>query len=244
MFHTQFRASPETQQCLSHSKDRIASLTNPNEVQTLLSHGFSCPLVVAKIINHEITNTCLRPSVMNDFHPSVDQRLEEIRKQNSTTLAINVLRGILVAAAEIIQEAVTDPRFESWVNRQADQHASTTWEAIGPLCVANTDEAVAQAGLKAIWLEAYRVGVKMACKPSIFTTDFPPTGSQSVFNPANMVNKDYGHGMSGTELANRGSTVRLAVTPVVMETDFSGRDGTDRLEPRCLHFSNCLLTYY
>lgn len=224
-------------------KDRIASLTNPSEVQTLLSHGSSRPLVAAKIINHEITTTCLRPSVINSFRPSIDKRLDDIRSQNSAVLAINVRRGILVAAAEIVQEAVRDPRFESWVDRQANQHMATTWTTVGPLCVAETVAADAQAGLKAIWLEAYRVGVKMACKPSIFTTDFPPTGPQSIFNPANMVNKDYGYGVAGTELAKRGSTVRLAVTPVVMETDFSGRDGSDRLEPRCLHFSNCLLNY-
>ena len=225
-------------------KDRIASLTNLDEVQVLLSHGFSRPLVVAKIINYEITTTCLRPSVIKGFRPSVDQRLDDIRNQDSAVLAINVRRGIVVAAAEIIKEAVKDSRFESWVDRQANQNTAKTWTTVSPLCIANTNETEAQAGLKAIWLEAYRVGVKMSCKPSIFTTDFPPTGPHSVFNPANMVNKDYGYGVSGTELARRGSTVRLAVTPVVMETDFSGRIGSDRLEPRCLHFSNCLLTYH
>ena len=225
-------------------KDRIASLTNPVEAPTLLSHSFSRPLVVAKLINYEITAVCLRPSVINGFRPSIDQKLADIRKENTPAVAINVRRGILVAAAEIIRDATKDPRFESWVDRQADQHTAETWTTVSPLCVSDTEESEARAGLKAIWLEAYRVGVKMACKPSIFTADFPPTGPQSVFNPANMVNKDYGYGVPGAELARKGSTVRLAMTPVVMETDLSGRDGSDRLESRCLHFSNCLLTYH
>lgn len=182
--------------------------------------------------------------MISGFRPSIDTRLEAILGQDSAALALNIRRGLFVAAAETVQDAIQShgPRFESWVDRQANLYTAMTWTSIAGLCVADTNKSEAKRALKEIWLDAYRVGVKMACKPSIFTTEFPPTGPRSVFNPANMVNKDHSYGSgSGAELARRGATVKLAVTPVVMETDYSGRDGGDRLQSRCLHFSNCLL---
>ena len=218
-------------------RERIKYLTNSQEAPILLSQTSTRPLIVAKMINYEITQVCLRPSVIDGFRPSVDSELRNIRRQNTPGVSNHARRGILNSAAEIIQNATANPRFESWVDREVSEQNAKLWSKLGALVGVNTNGREAREALKEIWSDAYRVGVKMACKPSIFSADFPAVGHY--FNPATMVNKDPEVVMSGNQLASMGAIVRLAVTPAVTERDYTGMDAQHRV----LHFSNCLLAF-
>lgn len=221
------------------TKNMIIQQTNPAIAMTLITTGATRYFAVSKIVNYDIVNFAFRPMVVRGFQPFFDQRMTEIRGQLTVGIAMHIRRGILTAAAQLVQEMTETPGWQEYVERTVQTRASEIWHIIQPLFAHGAALDEAWDDLKHIWSEAMRVGVLMNKKPSLFTLDFPPTGANSFFNPSNMVNRDLSFKVDPITLGNMGLKVRLAITPVVTETDFGGGS----VVPKNLHFANVLLQY-
>ena len=94
------------------------------------------------------------------------------------------------------------------------------WHVLRPLFAHGTPHDPAWNDLNRIWREATRIGILMLSKPCIYTLDFPPMGPNSYFNPSNMCNRDEGFTQNPQALSSIAVSVRLAITPIITETDF------------------------
>lgn len=77
----------------------------------------------------------------------------------------------------------------------------------------------------------------MTMKPSNFNLEYPAVGCNSLFNPAQMVNRDQDFRHDPQQLSQMGVEVRLAITPVITETDYLAAG----LVPKVLHYAHVLL---
>ena len=237
-------------------KEQLQFLTNAAEASALLGGKDTRASAIAKVVNHGITSHSFVPAMITGFRPSLDQKLETVRAENKgPATAIHLRRAILLESARLITEAVyhegavvspalldSQPNngFLRWRDRQAHEKATASLHLLAPLLDVAADRKAAFEDLKQIWTNAIQIGLKMSMKPSIWHAEYPPTGPGSMFNLANMRSVDREFLGTPQELMARGLNVRLAITPVVTETDFSGRREAG-VAPRCLHMARCLL---
>lgn len=220
-------------------RNSLALATDPRTAMKLMSTSKTRPLLVARVINQLIVDFAFRPMLLRGFSPFYDNKISSFRGQLMGAIPSNVRRALLLACAETVVDMTQADGFENWIDRNTMPKVHETWHVLQPLFAHGTPRDPAWNDLNRIWKEATRIGILMLSKPCIYTLDFPPMGPNSYFNPSNMCSRDEGFTQDPQALSSMAVSVRLAITPIVTETDFM----KDSIEAKCLHQAMVLLSF-
>ena len=220
-------------------RDRFAIATDPRTAMKLLSSSKTRPLLVARIINQIIVDFAFRPLLLRGFSPSYDSKISSFRGQLMGNIPSNVRRALLLACAETVVDMTQANGFEDWMEAHITPKVHDMWHLLRPLFAHGTPNDPAWNDLNHIWKEATRIGVLMLSKPCIYSLDFPPMGPNSYFNPSSMCSRDEDFTQNPAALGSMAVSVRLAITPIVTETDFM----KNTIEAKCLHQAMVLLAF-
>ena len=215
----------------------IMQFTNSKMAEKLMSSGLTRYFCVAKLINYQITTLAFRPLLVKGFTAHYDNTISDLRKKMHGVIPLHVRRALMAACAQTFTEMTTQIGFQQHINKVVRSQVHEMWSFLEPLFAPGAGRTQAWDDLAEIWKEAARIGVLMTMKPSNFNLDYPAVGSSSLFNPAQMVNRDINFRQDAQTLSQMGVAVRLAITPVVTETDYLAAG----LVPKVLHPSNVLL---
>lgn len=218
--------------CLSIAAD-------PRTAMKLMSTSKTRPLLVARVINQIIADFAFRPMLLRGFTQFFDNKISTFRGQLMGNIPSSVRRALLLACAETVNDMVQVDGFDTWMDINITPRVHDMWHLLCPLFAHGTPREPAWNDLNNIWREATRIGVLMLSKPCIYTLDFPPMGPNSYFNPSNMCNRDEEFTQDSQALSSMAVSVRLAITPIVTETDFM----KDAIEAKCLHQAMVLLAF-
>lgn len=216
----------------------IMQFTNPRTAEQLMSSGATRYFCIAKLINYQITTLAFRPLLVKGFTSFYDNKISDLRKQMQGVIPLHIRRAIITACADIFTEMTTHPGFQQHVNKVVQNQVHEMWNFLEPLFAPGVARNEAWNDLTEIWKEAARTGVLMIMRPSNFSLDYPAVGSSSLFNPAQMTSRDVNFRQDPQTLSQMGVSVRLAITPVITETDYLAT----ALLPKVLHKSNVLLS--
>ena len=218
----------------------LALATDPRTAMKLMSTTKTRHLLVARVINQVIADFAFRPMLLRGFTPFYDNRISSFRSQLMGAIPSHVRRGLLLACAETVTDMTQADGFTSWMDHtNIAPRVHDMWHLLSPLFAHGTPRDPAWNDLNRIWREATRIGILMLSKPCIYTLDFPPMGPNSYFNPSNMCSRDEGFTRDAQALSAMAVSVRLAITPIVTETDFM----KDAIEAKCLHQAMVLLSF-
>ena len=220
-------------------RNALALATDPRTALKLMSASKTRPLLIARIINQVIVDFAFRPMLLRGFSPFYDNKISSFRGQLLGNVPASVRRALLLACSETVVDMTQADGFQHWMDRNISPKVHDMWHMLQPLFAHGTPRDPAWNDLNRIWREATRVGILMLSKPCIYTLDFPPMGPNSYFNPSNMCNRDETFPQKPQALGTMALSVRLAVTPIVTETDFM----KDAIEAKCLHQAMVLLAY-
>lgn len=220
-------------------RNALALATDPRTAMKLMSTSKTRPLLVARVINQLIVDFAFRPMLLRGFTPFYDNKISSFRGQLMGNIPSNVRRALLLACAETITDMTQADGFETWMDRNITPKVHDMWHLLQPLFAHGTPRDPAWNDLNRIWREATRIGILMLSKPCIYTLDFPPMGPNSYFNPSNMCSRDEEFTQNPQALSSMAVSVRLAITPIVTETDFM----KDAIEAKCLHQAMVLLAF-
>jgi len=215
----------------------IMQFTNSKVADKLMSSCITRYFCVAKLINYQITTLAFRPLLLKGFTAYYDNTISELRKKMHGVIPLHTRRAIMAACAETFTEMTTQPGFQHHIDKVVRSQVHEMWNFLEPLFAPGVARNQAWDDLVEIWKEAARIGVLMTMKPSNFNLDYPAVGSSSLYNPAQMVNRDANFRQDAQTLSQLGVAVRLAITPVITETDYLAAG----LVPKVLHPSNVLL---
>lgn len=217
----------------------LAIATDPRTAMKLMSTSKTRPLLVARVINQVIADFAFRPMLLRGFTQFYDVKISSFRGQLMGNIPSNVRRALLLACAETVIDMTQAEGFETWMDINITPRVHDMWHLLCPLFAHGTPRDPAWNDLNRIWREAARIGILMLSKPCIYTLDFPPMGPNSYFNPSNMCNRDEDFTQDSQALSSMAVSVRLAITPIVTETDFM----KDAIEAKCLHQAMVLLAF-
>ncbi|CAD6575025.1 MAG: hypothetical protein ASARMPREDX12_007067 [Alectoria sarmentosa] len=227
-------------QFLSDSlRNALSIATDPRTAMKLMASSKTRPLLIARVINQLIVDFVFRPMLLRGFSQFYDNRISSFRGQLMGNIPSNVRRGLLLACAETVVDMTQADGFENWMDSNITPKVREMWHVLQPLFAHGTPHDPAWNDLNRIWREATRIGILMLSKPCIYTLDFPPMGPNSYFNPSNMCNRDEGFTQNPQALSSMAVSVRLAITPIITETDFM----KDAIEAKCLHQAMVLLSF-
>ena len=217
----------------------LSLATDPRTAMKLMSDTKTRPLLIARVINQIIADFAFRPMLLRGFTPYYDSKISSFRGQLLGAIPSSVRRGLLLACAETVADMMQSPNFNDFLAANVTSRVHDMWQLLSPLFAPGTPRDPAWNDLNRIWREASRIGTLMLSKPCIYTLDFPPMGPNSYFNPSNMCSRDEGFTRDPTALSSVAVSVRLAITPVVTETDFM----KETIEAKCLHQAMVLLSF-
>lgn len=221
-------------------KAAISHCTNAEFFMKLLSSASTRFFAISKLMNFNIINFAFRPTLMKGFNQQHDDTITDIRSRLLSGIPLHLRRALLVASAETVVDTAKKHGFNEHLERANARKVLEMWQMLEPLFAPGVNRNEAWADLKHIMKEASRIGFLMLSKASIFSLEFPPIGPSAYFNPSNMINRDTTTFTHNPEtLGTMPVSVRLAITPIVTETDFMG----DAVVPRSLHYANVLLQY-
>ena len=215
----------------------VKQFTDPQTAWDLMSSANTRYLMVAKLINFQLTTLPFRPLVVKGFTDYYDGKITEMRVKFHEIIPIHIRRALMSACADTFREMTETDGFQAHIDGIVRHQVNEMWTFLEPFFGEDMPRMEAWNGLGEIWTEACRIGVLMLLKPSSFSLDYPPVGPSSLFNPAQMINRDTNFRQDPQTLSRMGVTVIMAVTPVVTETSFI----SDQPVPRILHHSNVLL---
>lgn len=215
----------------------LALAVDPRTALKLMSSSKTRPLLASRVINQVIADFAFRPMLLRGFSPFYDTKISSFRGQLMGNIPASVRRALLLACAETVIDMTQVDGFDAWLDRNIAPRVHDMWHLLQPLFAHGTPRDPAWNDLNRIWSEAARIGILMLSKPCIYTLDFPPMGPNSYFNPSNMCNRDDGFTQNPQALSSMAVSVRLAITPIVTETDFM----KDAIEAKCLHQAMVLL---
>lgn len=220
-------------------RNALALATDPRTAMKLMSSSKTRPLLIARVINQLIVDFAFRPMLLRGFSAFYDNKISSFRGQLMGAIPSNVRRALLLACAETVVDMTQADGFENWMDRNITPKVHDMWHLLQPLFAHGTPLDPAWNDLNRIWREATRIGILMLSKPCIYTLDFPPMGPNSYFNPSNMCSRDEDFTQDPLTLSSMAVSVRLAITPIVTETDFM----KDAIEAKCLHQAMVLLSF-
>jgi len=215
----------------------IMQFTNSTIAEKLMSSSLTRYFCVAKLINYQITTLAFRPLLLKGFTAHYDNAISELRKKMHGVIPLHIRRALMAACAQTFTEMTTQPGLQNHIDKTVRSQVHEMWNFLEPLFAPGVARTPAWDDLAEIWKEAARIGVLMTMKPSNFNLDYPSVGSSSLFNPAQMVNRDINFRQDVQTLSQMGVAVRLAITPVITETDYLAAG----LVPKVLHPANVLL---
>ena len=218
-------------------RNTLQQTTNPAIALRLMTSSDTRYLTVAKLMNYGITSFAFRPVLLRGFKAYFDNKVSDFRAQLSIGIPLHVRRALLVACAQTILEMSQAPGFERWLDGQVERKAAEMWQMLDPLFAPGVVRDEAWKELRRIWGEAARIGVMMFSKASSYGMDYPTVGPNSYFNPSHMVTRDPDFPQNPQVLCQMRVTIRMAITPIVSETDFLASS----VMPKTLHYSNVLL---
>ena len=215
--------------------------TNAAVLPKLMSTGSTRYFAIAKVMNQMLVSFAFRPIMIKGFTLYYDKKIADLRAQlQQVAIPLHIRRACLVASAQTVVEMSKAQGFKKFLDGVISHQIKEMWSFLEPLFAPGVARSEAWDDLNHIWYEASRIGVLMMSKASTFTMDFPPVGSNSLFNPSNMISRDQNFKQDPQSLGHMAVTVRLSITPIVTETDFMGNPG---VVPRTLHYSNVLLEF-
>lgn len=220
-------------------RNALSLATDPRTAMKLMSSSKTRPLLVARVINQLIADFAFRPMLLRGFSSFYDSKISSFRGQLMGNIPSNVRRALLLACAETVVDMTQADGFENWMDRNIVPKVHDMWQLLQPLFAHGTPRDPAWNDLNRIWREATRIGILMLSKPCIYTLDFPPMGPNTYFNPSNMCSRDDEFTQNPQALSSMAVSVRLAITPIVTETDFM----KDAIEAKCLHQAMVLLAF-
>lgn len=220
-------------------RNALALATDPRTATKLMSASKTRPLLVARVINQQIVDFAFRPMLLRGFSSSYDAKISSYRGQLMGAIPSSVRRALLLACAETVIDMTQADGFENWMDLNITPRVHDMWHVLSPLFAHGTPRDPAWNDLNRIWREAVRIGILMLSKPCIYTLDFPPMGPSSYFNPSNMCSRDEDFTLDPQALGGMAVSVRLAITPIVTETDFM----KEAIEAKCLHQAMVLLSF-
>ena len=224
----------------AEQQSQIKQYTDPDIAWKLLSSSSTRYLAIAKLINYMLVGYAFKPIIIKGFDKMQDHKISEYRDQlRKVGLAVHTRRALLVALAEIVKDITTSERWASFQEDSIRTQLEARWTLLRLLVAANVDRDQAWSELKRIWTEAFRIGISMLSKPSLFQFDFPPVGSNSHYNPSNMVSRETTFVPDPFTSTRVPATVRLSITPIVTEQDFVVNAPT----PVIAHKANVLIDF-
>ncbi|KAL6720586.1 hypothetical protein ACLMJK_002510 [Lecanora helva] len=221
----------------SRLRSSISSFSNIESGMKLMSSGTTRYLTIAKLINYQMTQLAFRPTVARGYTAHYDSKLSEMRSQFYNIVPIEVRRALTTACAQTFKEMTKEADFKKFVERIVARQVHEMWAFFEPLFSPGISRDEAWNDLGQLWRDAVRIGGLMLMKASAFSLDFPAVGPNSLFNPAQMVSRDVSFRQDPQSLAKMGVSVRLAITPVIIETDFMANEPI----PKTIHFAQVLL---
>ena len=216
---------PSTQQALQEC-------VKPATASRVLNDSTARFWVVARLANTHLTSYAFRPLLLRGFSSHHDGQIGGFRKElNSTQMEIHKRRALLEACAQTCEEMKGDDSFPKFLNKVVDRRAEEMWQLLGPLVSAQASPVEAKKKLRVIWAEAAELGTQILLRPCQHRFDYPVQGPATIYNPAQMTNRD-------TSVPQpQGACVRLAITPVITEMDFF----VGGMRPKVLHHAHVLL---
>ncbi|KAL9126799.1 MAG: hypothetical protein Q9217_004212, partial [Psora testacea] len=218
---------------------RLHEHTNPAIAMSLIATSSTRYFSITKLILHECAEFAFRPMIMKGFRAEYDNKMYSCRKRVYTGINYHERREILATSTGIVEEMMGDTGWEEFIGRTTQHKTNQTWQMLLPLFASGVVHEEAWSALHSIWKEAMRIGLLMMQKVSIFAVDFPPVGPSSYFIPASMVNRDPSFTQSPMTLGQMGLKVRLAISPLVTETNF---EGSGNMAPRNLHVTPSIIS--
>ena len=216
----------------------LHKVTNPAFAMSLLSTSSTRFFAVTKLVLHECAEFAFRPVVVKGFRADFDTRIYNCRRRIYTGINFHERRELLTNSTRIVAEIIQEPRWDEFLSRTIQHKTNQTWQLLLPLFAPGVVREEAWSGLRSIWKEAMRIGILMMQKVSEFNVSFPAVGSSSHFLPATMVSRDPDYHEDPMTLARMNLSVKLAISPVVTETNF---EGIGSMAPRTLCFAKVLL---
>ena len=209
----------------------------PTVVQDLLSSSDTRYFLVTTVINRAICEDVFRSSLVKGYSSESDNKLGQIRRSILPDLVVSMKRGLVKAAADILNEMKNAADFQQWVEHQVNMKASIIWDRIKTLLAPGVERQDAFDDLVHVFRQAYRVGLMMYSAPVTWKIDFPANARDSFFDPTTMINKDVQFPENPVRLRERRLRVRLAMTPVVVGVNYMD----EAIMPRTVHFAQVLL---
>ena len=212
--------------------------SHPNVIHDLLSSSDTRYYLVAAFLNQAICNEIFRSSLIRGFSAQSDAKIGEIRRSIQPGVKDSMKRGLLKAAADILNEMREAPDFKGWVEIQIDDKASVLWDRMKGLLSPEAEHQNAFMDLGHLYREAYRIGLMMYSLPLTWTLDFPQnTRLGSFFDPTTMINRDARFRGDPVSLREQRLRIRLGINPVIIMLDYMD----DALLPRTVHYADVLL---
>ena len=215
----------------------LAQYTNAEIAMRLMSSGSTRYFAIAKLINYKLSMLAFRPMLVKGFTPYYDKKISEMRSQFYSYLPIHIRRALMTACAETFSEMTKADGFQRHMDKLVTRQVYEMWTFLEPLFAPGVARNEAWNDLGELWKEAARIGVLMLLKPAMFDLGYPPVGPSSIFNPAQMVNRDLNFRQDPQTLSQMAVSIRLAITPVVTEIDYMSSGMTKKI----LHYSNVLI---
>ena len=200
-------------------RSQLFQVTNPAAAPSLIATSQTRYLAVTKLMLHMMVNYSFQPMVVKGFKSEYDYRLLYERQRIHIGCSSHVRRSATTNIAEIVREICRDPDWPAYLARTIQFQTQRLWDYVTHFLAPDVKIGEAKQGMFTLWEEALRIGQVMYSTTSLFSTDFPPVGEASFFNPANMVNRDPGFDQDPRTLGQMGLKIRLAITPVVTETN-------------------------
>ena len=217
---------------------QFAQITNPDIVIALLASSRTRFLAVTKWILNDIVNFAFYPILIKNFTSEYDARLMAEKSKLYTGVPNHIRQESIIGTAKIVEEMTGDGEWTNHIGLITTNRVRHLFNVLTPLMDPAQAPDDAWKGLYHIVEEGISLGLSMLRKVSVFSTDFPPVGPNSPFNPANMTNSDPELRENPSTLAKMGLKVRLSVTPVVYETSF---EELQNMEPQTLVPARVLL---
>ena len=219
-------------------RHKLAAVTNPSMVAALIGTSQTRWLAITKLILVDMLDYAFQAKAVKGYTPEFDQRLFNARSVVHGGVPSYVRHNAAVESAAIIEELISSRAWPRHLRNNTGFQARQQYDDVESLLDADVNKITAWGHFHQLWEEAMKIGMTMLRRESFFEFSFPPVGNNVFFNPANMVNRDAKYNHDPKTLGEMGLKVRLAITPVVLETKM---EANMMVSVRPLTFANVLL---
>ena len=215
----------------------LQRVSHPAVVRDLLGSNDTRYFLVSTLINHAICEDIFRSALVKGYSAESDKKIGEIRRAIKPTTQVSIKRGLVKAAADILNALRKETGLQEWIGGQTGIKASAMWDLLENLLVPEIDRQLAFDDLTHVFKEGYRIGLLMYSVPMTWSMNFPQNARGSLFDPTTMINKDEQFRGDPVTLRNQHLRVRLGMTPTIVALNFM----EESMMPRTMHYAQVLL---